>query len=103
MAARADFGPTLRKAYAGDAAPRPSSRSRSQALKKQVDEGDLFKSFGSQPAEERIRRRPSSWPRSTRSKKADPNLTDPQAYSKAYTDRSNRADREADEGRRAAN
>ena len=45
-----DLGPTLRKAYSGDAAAQAEIEKRMLALKKQVDEGALFDNIGSSVA-----------------------------------------------------
>jgi hypothetical protein len=93
----ADFGPTLRKAYNGDAAPRSSSRSRSRPCNKQVDEGDLFKSFGSQPAGSGFRDRGVH--RQGRRGQEGPPEPDRGAGLHEGLHRPANRDREADEGR----
>jgi hypothetical protein len=84
----AEFGPTLRKAYSGDATAQTELEKRIQGLQKQVEEGELFKNFGhSAPAADSAVA--EFMAKVEEVKKADPKLTDAQAYSKAYTDRSN--------------
>jgi hypothetical protein len=86
--ARSDFGPTLRKAYNGDAAAQIELEKRVAGLQKQVEEGDLFKSFGhNQPAADSATA--EFMAKVDEVRKAHPNMTEAQAYSKAYTDRSN--------------
>lgn len=82
-----DFGVTLKKAYAGDETAQAELEKQIQALNKQVDEGNLFKSFGH--GEEGTATAEFT-AKVEEVKKADPKLTDPQAYTKAYTDPGNR-------------
>jgi hypothetical protein len=84
----AEFGSTLRKAYGGDAAAQTEIEKRITGLQAQVAAGDVFKNFGhnnpavGSAAEEFMAKVDEV-------KKANPSLTDAQAYSKAYTDPSN--------------
>jgi hypothetical protein len=99
-----DFGPTLRKAYGGDAAAQTEVEKRIAALNKQVEEGDLFKNFGHRaPAADSATAELMA--KVDEVKKAHPNLTEAQAYTKAYTDPANRelAKRVKAESRAAAN
>lgn len=84
----ADFGSTLRKAYAGDAAAQGELETQIQALNKQVDEGALFKTFGSHAEEGSATAEFTA--KVEEVQKAEPKLTGPQAYSKAYTNPANR-------------
>jgi len=84
----AEFGPTLRKAYGGDAAAQIEIEKRILGLQAQVSAGDVFKNFGhnspaaGSAAEELMAKVEEI-------KKAEPGLTDAQAYAKAYTDPAN--------------
>lgn len=84
----AEFGPTLRKAYGGDAAAQIEIEKRILGLQAQVTAGDVFKNFGhnspaaGSAAEELMAKVEEI-------KKAEPSLTDAQAYAKAYTDPAN--------------
>jgi hypothetical protein len=83
-----EFGPTLRKAYSGDAAAQTELEKRIQGLQKQVEEGDLFKSYGhNQPAADSAEA--EFMAKVDEVRKANPNLTDAQAYARTYTDRAN--------------
>jgi hypothetical protein len=100
----AEFGPTLRKAYNGDAAAQLELEKRIDALNKQIEEGDLFKSFGhKQPDADSATA--EFMAKVADVQKAHPNLTEAQAYTKAYTDRANApiVKRMKDEARAAAN
>lgn len=84
----ADFGPTLRKAYQGDTAAQGDLEKRIVALQKQVEEGQLFSSFGKNAT------KPGSaegefMAKVDEIKKANPKLSDQQAYAKAYKDPAN--------------
>lgn len=85
----AEFGATMRKAYSGDRAAQTEVEKRIAALQKQVEEGALFKSFGKSSPQagsaesELLAKRDEI-------KKANPKLSDEQAYTKAYTDPANR-------------
>lgn len=79
-----EFGPTLRKAYNGDAAAQGELEKRIQGLQKQVEEGDFYKSFGhSQPAPDSAAA--EFMAKVDEVKKSNPALSEAQAYSKAYT------------------
>jgi hypothetical protein len=83
-----EFGSTLRKAYGGDAAAQAEVEQRITGLKKQVEEGALFGSFGkSTPqgdsAEAELRSKAEDL------RRADPKLSSAQAFAKVYEDRAN--------------
>jgi hypothetical protein len=83
-----EFGPTLRKAYGGDSAAQIEIEKRILGLQNQAEAGGVFKNFGhnspaaGSAAEELMAKVEEV-------KKADPSLTDAQAYTKAYTDPQN--------------
>lgn len=83
----AEFGATMRKAYGGDSVAQAEVEKRIVALQKQVDEGALFKNFGGGGAEGSAEAELMA--KVAELKKANPKLTDAQAYSKAYTAREN--------------
>lgn len=82
------FGATMRKAYRGGVDAQAEVEKKIAALNKQVEQGGLFKSFGDNRTD------PASaegefMAKVEEVKKADPKLTDQQAYAKAYTTRGN--------------
>lgn len=83
-----EFGATLRKAYQGDATAQGEVEKILGALQKQVAESNLFDSFGSSVVkagsalEELNAKRDALM-------KAEPKLTQAQAFAKAYEDRAN--------------
>lgn len=84
----ADFAPTLRKAYGGDAVAQAEIEKRIVGLQKQAEAGGLFSNFGKNSpktgsAEEELMAKVAEI------KKADPKLKPAQAYTKAYTDPEN--------------
>lgn len=84
----AEFGPTLRKAYGGDAAAQAEVEKRIKGLQKQVEDGGLFTIFGkSSPAEGSAEEELMA--KVAEVQKANPKLKPAQAYSKAYTDPAN--------------
>lgn len=83
-----EFGSTLRKAYNGDKDAQAELEKQIQGLNKQVDEGQLFANFGK--SGEAGTATAEFTAKVEEVKKADPKLTDPQAYTKVYTDRANR-------------
>jgi len=84
----ASFGATMRKAYNGDAAAQVDMDKQLKALRKQAEEGGLFKTFGNnQPGEGSAEAELVSKIETVQ--KADPTLTYAQAYTKVYTDRAN--------------
>lgn len=85
----ADFGATIRKAYAGDAPAQAELEKRIGAMQKAINEGGLFTEFGKRnqtggTAEGELLAKVEAI------RKAEPALTYEQAYSKAYTDPANR-------------
>lgn len=98
-----EFGETLRKAYKGDAAAQAELEKQIAGLNKQVDEGALFENFGK--SGEAGTATAEFTAKVEEVKKANPTLTDPQAYTKVYADRSNRdlVKRMNDEQRSLAN
>lgn len=84
----AEFGPTLRKAYGGDAAAQTEIEKRILGLQQQVESGEVFKNFGhSAPMEGTAQA--ELMVKVEEVKKAHPNLSDQQAYARAYTAREN--------------
>jgi hypothetical protein len=83
-----DFGETLRKAYQGDATAQADLEKQIKALNEQVDKGALFETFGK--SGEAGTATAEFTAKIEEVKKANPALTDPQAYAKVYTDRGNR-------------
>jgi hypothetical protein len=84
----AEFGPTLRKAYGGDAAAQAEVEKRITGLNEQVAKGQLFANFG-KISPEAGSAAAEFMAKVDAVKAANPRLTDAQAYSKAYTDRAN--------------
>lgn len=83
-----DFGATMRKAYAGDGAAQVELEKRVGAMKAQIEASSLFDSIGKNSpkagsAEAEFMAKVDAI------KKADPKLTDAQAYAKAYKDPAN--------------
>lgn len=84
-----EFGATMRKAYTGDAAAQALLEKRFKALTAQVDAGELFKSFGN-GSTEAAGAEAEFMAKVEEVKKADPKLSDQQAYARAYNNRGNR-------------
>lgn len=84
-----EFGATLRKAYSGDVAAQVELEKQIKGLNEQIDKGALFETFGK--SGEAGSATAEFTAKVEEVKKADPKLTDPQAFSKVYTDRSNAA------------
>jgi len=85
-----DFGPTLRKAYGGDVTAQLEVEKRIAALNKQVETGQLFSNFGkSSPQEGSAESELIA--KAAEIKKAEPKLSDQQAYTRAYKDPANMA------------
>jgi hypothetical protein len=97
-----EFGSTLRKAYAGDTSAQAELEKQIKGLNEQIDKGALIETFGK--SGEAGTATAEFTAKVEEVKKADPKLTDPQAYSKVYTDRTNRdlVKRMNDEQRAAA-
>lgn len=95
MAKRADtlgfgseFGPTLRKAYGGDAAAQTEVEKRIKGLQEQVAAGHLFKNFG-RPSPTEGSAEGELMAKVAEVQKNNPKLKPAQAYTKAYTDPAN--------------
>lgn len=84
------FGATMRKAYTGDATAQAEVEKRMQAMKKQAEEGGLFKSFGGNGGGNPDGAEGEFVAKIEEVRKDNPKLTDHQAYTKAYTDPANR-------------
>jgi len=80
------FGPTLRKAYGGDATAQAEVEKRIKGLQEQVAQGKLFKNFGGGGGPEAGSAEEEFLAKVEEVKKANPDLSHAQAFSKAYTD-----------------
>lgn len=85
----AEFGGTLRKAYSGDRPAQTELERVLKSLRAQADEGKLFETFGKSGSSSACAA-DELQAKADEIKKSDPNLSDQQAFTKAYTDPANR-------------